>query len=441
MSGAITAAVIAAGGMAYSANEQSEAAENAAALGMHGQLGAADAATAANEQAMQAQLQAAAMQDERLREFYDRSRMAMIPQQVAGNRAMSQLSSLLGMGQLPINAPWEAERIRLDYVPGGQEAPEKLDLEGYLGTDAARQRATALLDKYYEEKAQVSSMDYHGANKHAKRAAKKRLRRKYPGSVIQDLKKFSSTGDVRAIMKDRKSRDFMQRKAYNPYASEYDQRQLYGQGQAGGVPTLSPEQMAERNARLQALLPDESFEELSPEAAQERAFEQFKTSPGYEFRLSEGEKAIRRLSSARGMLGSGSMYKDLMKYGQGLASDEYGNYVSQLQSMAGLAPTTSSALANLNLSTGQQMANVLQGAADARSSGYTGIGQAQANAMLGMSNIAGQNALTQAQIRGDMATDMSSMLAAGISGYGGNTGGGGNYWTSQEGQTYFDSLY
>jgi len=80
----------------------------------------------------------------------------------------------------------------------------------------------------------------------------------------------------------------------------------------------------------------------------EQAIAAFETSPGYQFRKAEGEKAIRRLASAKGHLGSGAMYKDLMNYGQGLASSEYGNYVGQLQSMASQFPTET--LARLGIS-------------------------------------------------------------------------------------------
>jgi hypothetical protein len=73
----------------------------------------------------------------------------------------------------------------------------------------------------------------------------------------------------------------------------------------------------------------------------------FETSPGYEFRKAEGDKALRRMASAKGNLGSGAMYKDLMRYGQGLASSEYGNYVGQLQSLASQFPTET--LARLGL--------------------------------------------------------------------------------------------
>lgn len=52
----------------------------------------------------------------------------------------------------------------------------------------------------------------------------------------------------------------------------------------------------------------------------------FEASPGYQFRLDEGMKAIERAAAARGMRFSGSAIKDVGRFGQGLASDEFGAF-------------------------------------------------------------------------------------------------------------------
>lgn len=49
----------------------------------------------------------------------------------------------------------------------------------------------------------------------------------------------------------------------------------------------------------------------------------FKADPGYQFRLSEGTKAVKRSAAARGNYDSGATMKALTKYGQGLASQEF----------------------------------------------------------------------------------------------------------------------
>jgi len=51
----------------------------------------------------------------------------------------------------------------------------------------------------------------------------------------------------------------------------------------------------------------------------------FQTDPGYQFRMSEGVKALERSAAARGLLQSGTALKGITEYGQNVASDEYQN--------------------------------------------------------------------------------------------------------------------
>lgn len=68
----------------------------------------------------------------------------------------------------------------------------------------------------------------------------------------------------------------------------------------------------------------------------------FEQSPGYNFRFNEGVRAIDRAAAARGMLGSGARLRALQRYGQGIASDEYSNYVNRLAALAGIGQTATS---------------------------------------------------------------------------------------------------
>jgi hypothetical protein len=47
--------------------------------------------------------------------------------------------------------------------------------------------------------------------------------------------------------------------------------------------------------------------------------------PGYQFRLSQGQKALERSGAARGVTNTGGNMKGLLDYGQQAASQEYGN--------------------------------------------------------------------------------------------------------------------
>jgi len=57
--------------------------------------------------------------------------------------------------------------------------------------------------------------------------------------------------------------------------------------------------------------------------------EDFKTDPGYQFRMSEGAKGVDRSAAARGGLLSGAAMKAMERYRQGFASNEYQNAYSR----------------------------------------------------------------------------------------------------------------
>ncbi len=67
------------------------------------------------------------------------------------------------------------------------------------------------------------------------------------------------------------------------------------------------------------------------ELAREFTMTDFLEDPGYQFRLDEGMKALERSASARGRLASGGTMKDMTRFGQGLASQEFGTAFDRFQ--------------------------------------------------------------------------------------------------------------
>lgn len=53
--------------------------------------------------------------------------------------------------------------------------------------------------------------------------------------------------------------------------------------------------------------------------------ESYLNDPSYQFRLSQGQKALENSAAARGVLNTGATLKDILGYGQQFASQEYGN--------------------------------------------------------------------------------------------------------------------
>lgn len=62
----------------------------------------------------------------------------------------------------------------------------------------------------------------------------------------------------------------------------------------------------------------------------ERATGAFQTGPGYQFQMDQGLQALNRSASAAGMLPSGNTLLAATDYGQGVANQEYGNWLGRL---------------------------------------------------------------------------------------------------------------
>ena len=122
----------------------------------------------------------------------------------------------------------------------------------------------------------------------------------------------------------------------------------------------------------------------------------FRTDPGYAFRLSEGQKALDRQAAARGGLISGSALKAAQRYGQEMGTQDYGRALQDFYGrqevarnaaagVAGYGPT-SNALAstagqnyatnvgNLMTNQGYNTANAMLAGERARQSAYGEIG-------------------------------------------------------------------
>lgn len=138
------------------------------------------------------------------------------------------------------------------------------------------------------------------------------------------------------------------------------------------------------------------YQKLAP--YQDFGMAQFQADPGYQFRMSEGMKALERSAAARGLLQSGTTLKGIQQYGQNLASSEYENafsrYLTQREARmdpyryltgmgqaaaAGQAAnigTTGAALADIAAQRGNAQAAGTMGAVNALAGGIGQVGQA-----------------------------------------------------------------
>lgn len=101
--------------------------------------------------------------------------------------------------------------------------------------------------------------------------------------------------------------------------------------------------------------------------------------PGYQFRLSEGLKALDRQAAARGGLISGGALKAASRYGQDYASNEYQNAYNRAlsqynttASLAGVGQTAANTLGQAGQTMASNVGEALTSGAAARASGYVG---------------------------------------------------------------------
>lgn len=83
------------------------------------------------------------------------------------------------------------------------------------------------------------------------------------------------------------------------------------------------------------------------------------SSPDYQFRLSEGLKALDNSGAARGMSLSGAQLKGAERFGQGLAASAYDSLAGRLERLVGVGQTAASNQGNLMLGAGEAAASGL----------------------------------------------------------------------------------
>lgn len=112
----------------------------------------------------------------------------------------------------------------------------------------------------------------------------------------------------------------------------------------------------------------------------------FRDSPGYQFALDEGQKAIETSAAQRGMLQSGQTLKGLQDYGQNMADQRYQQYLNNLGLMSGTGQQTATQVGQFGAQSAGAQGAAAQNAAQARASGYLGKADAWGQ---GLGDVAG----------------------------------------------------
>ena len=138
--------------------------------------------------------------------------------------------------------------------------------------------------------------------------------------------------------------------------------------------------------------------------------EQFQTDPGYQFRMAEGLKALERSASARGILSSGQTLKDITRFGQDTASQEYQNafarYMAETQRMR------EEKLAPLEYQIG-----LGQAAASGQAANVGTTAGSTSNLLQSLGNIGAQRAVTQGNIMTSTMGNIGNIAGQAAQGY------------------------
>jgi hypothetical protein len=108
-------------------------------------------------------------------------------------------------------------------------------------------------------------------------------------------------------------------------------------------------------------------------------------TPGYDFRMGEGVKAIDRSASARGMMGSGATLKALQEYGQNIGTEEYNQRLNRLGVLAGYGQNAAGSIGGWGSNAAAGYGNALAQAGAIRGSSFNNaanvLGQGIGNAL------------------------------------------------------------
>ena len=112
----------------------------------------------------------------------------------------------------------------------------------------------------------------------------------------------------------------------------------------------------------------------------------FTATPGYDFRMEEGRRAVEAGAASRQGLMSGAAQQALLRYGQDYGTGEYQNYLGRLTGLASAGQSAAGMQGAASQAYGSQIGqNTMQGG-QAAAQGIANAGNASAAGTMGMTN-------------------------------------------------------
>lgn len=179
------------------------------------------------------------------------------------------------------------------------------------------------------------------------------------------------------------------------------------------------------DAGKNALAPQQALLGLQGQEAADAAMGNFQQSPGYQYQLEQGLRAVDAGAAAKGMLRSGATLKAEQTLGNNLAAQDFGTYYNRLAGLTGLGQNAAAGVGNAGNQAAAGQAQTAMSAGSTQASIYGNAAQGVGNALNQYGNnqrYEQQNALYQGSQPG-MSYGSFNV---------GNSGGGG-------GQQYFQN--
>lgn len=112
---------------------------------------------------------------------------------------------------------------------------------------------------------------------------------------------------------------------------------------------------------------------LNGQPAADAAMSTFQSSPGYQYQLSQGLKAVDAGAAATGMLRSGSTMQAEQTLGNNLANQNFSQYISQLNGLSNYGITAAGGQASTDTSAAGQQASIYGNTVSGLSSAVGGV--------------------------------------------------------------------
>lgn len=171
-------------------------------------------------------------------------------------------------------------------------------------------------------------------------------------------------------------------------AADNDHRRMYGVGLDAIDPVVAQnwKNQIRESINAQANGAQTANDPEFGSLMQNFGMDQFQADPGYQFRMDEGMRALEGSAAARGGLLSGAAMKAIQKYGQGVASQEYGNAYGRYTADQTNRYNRLAGLVNTGMGATNQTSNAAANFANNASSNIIGAGNAAAAGQVGAAN-------------------------------------------------------